>query len=484
MREAQLEPAGTRPKSIEPEIETMKSLLRVTALLSALGTAVPVHAMPYPVPETWGGELASRPRLTGDWGGVRDDMARNGVVLDLDVYWIPQTITSGGKDDGRGGGWGNAILTLNVDTQKAGLWAGGFFKVQTVTSFGHSIIQDTGAIVPANLAWILPTIEPDTGLQEFTYTQFFSPHFGMFLGKINTIAPTNVLHGDYTTGFLYTGLNFPLALAMVPLSAYGAGALYLPSHEVTLAAMVLDPSGTIMNDNLGDAFDDGVMALASADLKVKPFGLPGHQNLTFAWSNKDRTSLIQDPANIARLLLTTRFPRLGDPGPVLTEILEAHAPELLVPVEPLNTEDETWAAVYSFEQFLWQPAGDHKRGIGAFFSAGVSDGKANPVEYSYSLGLVGKGVVPDRPHDDFGIGWARTEFSDNFVPYLRDRLELGLDHEDAVELYYNAAVTPWLSITPSLQIISPGLNRALDSSRDFKDLDTTYIAGVRVGIRF
>jgi porin len=58
-------------------------------------------------------------------------------------------------------------------------------------------------------------------------------------------------------------------------------------------------------------------------------------------------------------------------------------------------------------------------------------------------------VVPDRPHGDFGIGWAGTEFSDDFVPYLRDTLDLGLDQEDAVELYYNASVTSWLSITPA-----------------------------------
>jgi len=248
--------------------------------------------------------------------------------------------------------------------------------------------------------------------------------------------------------------------------------------------MVLDANGTIENDDLNDAFEDGVMALGSADLKINPGGLPGHQNLTFAWSNKDRTSLVQDPSNIARLLLNERFPRLGDPGPILTEILEAHAPGLLVPAAPLNKESETWAAVYSFEQFLWQPAGDHKRGIGTFFSAGVSDGKANPIEYSYSLGLVGKGVVPGRPHDDFGIGWARTEFSDDFVPFLRSTFDLGLDREDAIELYYNAAITPWLSISPSFQIISPALNKALDANRNFMDLDTTYIAGVRVGVRF
>ena len=119
-----------------------------------------------------------------------------------------------------------------------------------------------------------------------------------------------------------------------------------------------------------------------------------------------------------------------------------------------------------------------------FFSAGVSDGKANPIKYSYSLGIVGKGVIPGRPNDNFGIGWARTEFSDNFVPYLRDTFNLGLNHEDVVELYYNAAVTPWLSVSPNLQIISPALNKTLDSNKNFTDLDTTYIAGVRVGIRF
>jgi porin len=461
----------------------MKNIFRLTAVLSALGTALPLQAMPYASPDTWGGDLASRPRLTGDWGGVRDTMAKNGVVLDVDVYWMPQTITSGGKDESNGD-WGNAVATLNVDTHKAGLWAGGFFKVQTVTSFGDNIARDTGAIVPANLSWMLPTLEPDTGLQELTYTQFLSQHFGVFLGKINSIAPTNVLHGDYTTGFLNTGLNLPLALAMVPLSAYGAGALYLPSHDVTLAGMVLDPDGTIMNDDLGDAFNNGVMALGSVDLKVKPVGLLGHQNLTLAWSNKDRTSLIQDPSNIASLLLTERYPLLGNPGPILSEILATHPAPIPIPPAPLNQESETWAMVYSFEQFLWQPAGDPKHGIGTFFSFGVSDGKANPIKYSYSLGLVGKGMVPGRVRDEFGIGWARTEFSDNFVPYLRSTFDLGLDHEDAVELYYNASVTPWISISPSLQIINSGLNKALDSNHNLINLDTTYIAGVRVGIRF
>jgi len=457
--------------------------LALAASLVTLATAMPLYAQPYAVPPTWGGDLASRPRLTGDWGGARDDLAKKGVVFDLDVYWTPQKITSGGKNES-GGNWGNANATLNIDTQKAGMWPGGFIKIKTVSSFGHSIYRDTGALVPPNEAWALPTLQEDTGLQNFTLMQFFSEKFGLIAGKIDLSVMPGEFYGDYRTQFSNTGLNLPLASALVPLSAFGVGAIYLPSHEVHLSAMLLDPSGTIKSNDLGNAFSDGVMAIATADVKTNLFGLPGHHNLLLSWSNKERTSLVQDPSNIARLLLNEKFPRLGDPGPILREILTARAPGLLVPTQPLNKENDTWAAVYAIQQYLWQPAGDPKRGLGGFFSIGVSDGRANPIKNSYTLGLVGKGVVPGRPNDNFGIGWSRVAFSDNFVPFLRNTFGLGLDREDATELYYSASITPWLTVSPSFQVIRPGLNKTLDANNNFKSLDTTYLLGVRVGIRF
>ena len=78
-------------------------------------------------------------------------MAKKGVVLDLDVYCDAADDHERGQGRAEAAAWGNAIATLNADTQKAGLWPGGFFKVQTVTSFGHNIMQDTGAMVPANM---------------------------------------------------------------------------------------------------------------------------------------------------------------------------------------------------------------------------------------------------------------------------------------------------------------------------------------------
>lgn len=458
----------------------MKNLLKLAALLSALGTALPVHSAPYATPDTWGGDFATRPRLTGDWGGVRDDLAKKGVVLDVDAYWWPQKITSGGKNTS-GGNWGNLNIELNVDTGKAGLWPGGFFKVKTVTGFGHYIGKDIGAILPANAAWSLPASgEEGTGLLEYSFLQFLSPKLGVMVGKMDFSVTPGLFTGDYRTQFANLGLKVPLAAALFPISTFGASVMYVPSPDVTLSVMLLDPSGTIKSDDLSEAFDDGVFAVATGEVKTNLFGFTGNQGLLLYWSNKERTSLVQDPSNIACLLLNEKYPRLGD----LFELLGGVAPPCLVDPAALNKENDTWTAVYSAEQFLWQPSGDPKRGIGVFYSAGVSDGRANPIKYSYTLGLVGKGVVPGRANDDFGIGWSRAEFSDNFVPSLRNTFDLGLNHEDAVEMYYKAAVTPWLDVSPSLQIINSGVNKAIDSSGNVKDLDTTYLVGVRVGIRF
>ena len=72
--------------------------------------------------------------------------------------------------------------------------------------------------------------------------------------------------------------------------------------------------------------------------------------------------------------------------------------------------------------------------------------------------LSGKGIVPGRPLDSFGIGWARTEFSNDFVPFLRQQLHLGLDREDAVEMYYNVAITRALNANPT------ALKKTLDAA--------------------
>jgi porin len=347
------------------------------------------------------------------------------------------------------------------------------------------VFNDSGALVPVNTLMLIPEPnEPSTGLMQATVMQFLSPRFGLLAGKLFTLdAGAGEFAGNYRTQFLNGGLAMPMSLALVPISAYGGGVVALPWKDVALSVLVLDPSGTVMNNDVTEAFDDGVMVLGTGQVAITPFGLRGTQRAGFMWSDKKRLSLDQDPSNLARFLLTERFPRLGDPGPALRRILERFFPQLLVPVQPAKREDSTWAMFYGFDQYLWHPGSDRSRGVGVFFNFGASDGKANPIKYSYSMGVGGKGVVPGRPHDTFGVGWARTEFSDDFLPFLREQLRLGLEREDAVEIFYNASITAWLNATVDLQVIEPALTRTLGSS-GLESVDTTVVAGLRLYMRF
>jgi porin len=202
------------------------------------------------------------------------------------------------------------------------------------------------------------------------------------------------------------------------------------------------------------------------------------------WSDLEHLSLRQDPSNLARMFLFNRFPRLSNPGPILRRVLERFFPQLLLPVVPLNRESETWTIYYNFDQYVWSPPGDATRGVGPFFRFGVSDGLANPIKYHYNVGIGGTGVVPGRPHDTFGIGWSRIEFSKDLAPLLRRALDLGLEREDAVEAYYNFAVTPWLGVTLDLQVVEPGLKKTLSSSGQLTDVGTAVIGGLRALVRF
>jgi len=450
-------------------------------VLALLPMATVARAQPVEVPETWGGDWESRQRLTGDWGGVRDELGKKGIVFDLDLLLTPQAVLDGGRSSDADA-WGNVDYTLNIDTQKAGLWPGGFLRVEGDTGFGNNVISNSGALVPINTAALYPGLnERTTALTNLSVTQFLSEHLGVTLGKFNLIdSGETEFYGNYRTQFLNAGLIFPTVLEQVPLSAWGAGVIAIPTKDVTFSALALNPNGTPTNNPV---FGDSVAVLGSGQLTIRPFGLVGHQSVSFSWNDKPRYSLEQDPSNIGRLLLTSQFPRLADPGPELSAILQRYFPGLLVPTVPPNRKSSSWAFSYGFDQYFWQPTTKENEGIGVFFAFGISDGNPNPVRYSFLVGAGGKGVIPGRPADTFGVGFASTQFSSAFVPFLRDRLSLGLEHENALEMYYNLALGGWLTLTADFQLVNPALEKALEGTQ-LMTVSTAAIAGVRLRARF
>ncbi len=128
----------------------------------------------------------------------------------------------------------------------------------------------------------------------------------------------------------------------------------------------------------------------------------------------------------------------------------------------------SWAAYYNFDQFLYTTTADGSQGIGIFGRIGLGDPNTNILEQFYSFGIAGQGMLPGRDRDRYGIGFYYTNFSSKLPEIILSGDEIGL------EVFYNIAATPWLFVTPDIQVIEPAGKRAT----------TAFLSGVRVQMCF
>ena len=141
---------------------------------------------------------------------------------------------------------------------------------------------------------------------------------------------------------------------------------------------------------------------------------------------------------------------------------------------PIARQSGSWSLYWNMDQYLVTDRSNPKKGWGYFARAGMADRDTNPLSYFLSFGLGGSSPIATRENDSFGIGYYYSGTSDKIGPLLSVALGTDIGDGQGAELFYNAAVTSRLTITPDLQIIS--------SARD--NLDTAVVAGVRVNLAF
>jgi porin len=99
--------------------------------------------------------------------------------------------------------------------------------------------------------------------------------------------------------------------------------------------------------------------------------------------------------------------------------------------------------------------------LGIFARYGYAPEEVNRIEHFWSVGAVYEGLFEHRDQDRLGFGVAQSILSD---AYEREVDPLA-DRETVYELYYSIMVTPWLTITPDVQVITNpgGRNDARDA---------------------
>jgi len=438
----------------------MRALPFVLSLTLALGVVSSVGAEPPPDTDQGSTSLMTlMPILTpisdytsDDWrsgacafcfgaiGEQRQKFYERGIALDVSVTQTPQGVVSGGDNKV----WkysGNADYYLALDSDRLGLWPGGLLKVTGRTKFGRGVLTQAGNLSPVNYGWLLPSVkdESDSFLEEYYITQGLTDWAALVFGRLlmANVGDTNRLAGNEQTQFVNTALrNSPLLGVLTSsLSVHTAALMIQPSSHVAVAPLALS-----RNDKDGEFGSPGglfseytVGGLMFVNWEVA--GLTGELQPIGGWTNKVK---------------------FDSPWLVLD----------LIPALNIPKKNGNWLVGFSANQYLYQPKQPtgkevqatpfilQPEGIGAFLRFHYAPEDRNLFNIFVSGGITGRGVIPTRPLDRYGVGFYALVQSDDFKnhPILSNLLE----DEWGMEVFYNLAITPWLQFSPSVQYIDSG----------------------------
>jgi porin len=408
----------------------------------------------------YSGDLLSRSTLTGDWGGLRNELALKGVAFDLSVTQIEQGVVDGGKDEE----WeyeGRGLFTFKLDTQKLGWWPGGFLGVEAEGNWGNTVNSKTGALMPVNSSHIYPLPgDGEFAIPNVSYMQFLSEHFGVIMGKLDTVNTGDMnefAHGKGDAQFLNLAFNLnPTLLVAVPYSTLGGGVIILPVKANPDAAIIsfsaLSGDGEPTTGGFDELGNGNNVYAGEGRVRTDFFGKTGHQLIGAAYSTKTFSSIDQN----------LRF------------VIENQA---------IEQQEDAWAVYYNFDQYLLEEQKGSGKGMGIFGRVGASDGNPNPMEYFYSIGFGGKGFLSQRPNDGFGIGYYYLDINS---PKLTGPLMTRsvFRDEQGIEAYYNVGITPWMQLTPDIQVAKGAQEHERTGLLVKQEIDTTVALGVRLQMIF
>jgi porin len=452
---------------------SMKTATIIGTILLLLGISFGAQLGAEEAPPTnpYSGDFRTRSTLSGDWGGLRNELAAKGVTLDMSITQAGQGVVGGGKN----GAWeygGRGDLILNLDSTKLGLWPGGFFNIEMEGNWASSVNPKTGALMPVNSNQLYPLAPGDIfGVPAWYFTQFFSPYFGLTIGKFATITANSgnmneFAHGKGDSNFMNMALNVnPLTAFTTPYSTLGTGLVVLPAkgpNEAVVSFFVMSANGNPTTSGFENLNGNAVIVAGEGRVRTDFFGLTGHQLFGTTFSNKKFTSIDQ------------RLDR---------DTIENGA---------LTAKKGSWNIYYNFDQYLYEPKQGVDGGVGVFTRLGVSDGNPNFMKFFASFGVGGKGTFESRPNDKFGLGYYFINVHNPTIqgPFQTTKF---LRDEYGFEAFYNFAITPWALLTPDIQVVRGAQKDKIKIGTgplgapfiaDRKTIDTATIPGIRLQFVF
>lgn len=435
-------------------LTTVPSMGSVHAQTNPGETKQPATEGLLPVPD-YGGDWSTRPALSGDWNGLRQDWADHGFTAGFHWTQYGQGVESGGADEDWEFG-GSLEALFHVDLMRMGLLPGALVTLRAESRYGESVNGISGLLLPVNTQSFFPlTTPPDDELPiavtELTYTQFLTSQLGVLVGKIQTMDsdPNEFAGGRGRAQFMnFAFVVNPVTALTAPYSTLAAGGLWIPTDKVAVSSFVMNLADSSTTSGFDD-FGDGAVWATEADFQWAG-DLPGGTNIG---------GMYAFDADFTELGGTLNF----TPG-----------------VTPsLQSESTSWGVYWSAWQYLSAQdpppaaidAHDGRadlEGFGLFSRLGFADQDTNPIDWSASLGLGGRGLIPTRDEDTWGLGYFYSSLQQP-RSLLIDLLE---DHSEGVELYYDIGLARSISLTLDTQWVAGA----------FSDIDDALLLAFRLNV--
>lgn len=324
----------------------------------------------------------------------------------------------------RFGGRMDAFIT--IDGRDMGLWDGLSISIRPEFVYGESVNRiGIGEFLPINTAMAFPSANREDFDLSLSVTQRLG-NASLTLGKINMLdnaARTPIVGGGGREGFQHLQLAAPITFKTPP-TIFG-GLLNIPTDRAVFTLGIWDPTSAVNATGFENPFSKGVNGMVSGTIPVTIGGMRGFQGLTISGT-------------------TARNLDLDD----IPDIILPPAGEAVI-----RTKRGGWHVRYSFQQFLWQDAGDPRRGFGLFGQFNIWDGNPTLGQWSMNIGLAGSPPIASRPGDRFGIGYFRFEPSGTLVRGLAPIIELR--PEQGTEIFYTFAFGERFLLTANTQLIAP-----------------------------
>jgi porin len=374
-----------------------------------------------------------------DVGHVRKSLGETGFTVG--GFYLGETFANTGGIE-QGATYDGVLWTyLLADLHKAGLWRGLCFYTNAYQIHGRSITaDDIGSLATVSNYEALPS----TRLSELWFEQhIFNDHLTVRVGQLT--ADTEFLLSSGASHFLDSTFGWatlptfdlPGGGPSYPLATPGARLELKPNEKLSIKLAVYngDPAGANCTGNPQVCNDDGLdfrldsppLLIAESRYKYNPDGhLPGTIKIG-GWNQ-----------------FGTFHTQPGSGNPTVANTFGS------VPIE------NDWGIYLIVDQLVWRvPDSKDAKGVGLFGRLMGAPSAQNLVDFYADGGVTFSGMIPHRPEDTLGIGFAYTGIASNDGQGfgLGPALPRARSREALLEICYTAQLKSGWTLQPDFQYI-------------------------------